>query len=164
MYLRQRQSKANKGTPAPIAPPLQPAPVRLGLICREGVNGEGHTQGRQHGSGLGGLLTPDRVETTPIPAVTCRSKRCVCGLPHSCLAPYGIQEQSINLLSCLCLGNTDGLGWAGWLAEDYQTGQRCAGRHAVIDGFALRAEAVIPKPGGDAHGLALEICPLFFHH
>lgn len=32
----------------------------------------------------------------------------------------------------------------------------------MIDGFALRAEAVIPKPGGDAHGLGLKICP--FHH
>lgn len=49
-------------------------------------------------------------------------------------------------------------GHSAGLADEPER-QRCAGRHAVIDGFALRAEAVIPKPGGDAHGLALEICP-----
>lgn len=46
--LQQRQQQA-PGTP-PVAlglPPPKPAPVRLGLICREGVNGEGASQGKR---------------------------------------------------------------------------------------------------------------------
>lgn len=84
----------------------------------------------------------------------------------ACLLPalHRMGSRSNQSICCRACAWATRMGWAGlgWLAEDYQTGQRCAGRHAVIDGFALRAEAVIPKPGGDAHGLALEICPLFF--
>lgn len=45
---------SNKGTHLRLSAPLsaQPAPVRLGLICREGVMGRGHRAGK-HGSGLG---------------------------------------------------------------------------------------------------------------
>lgn len=51
MYLHNKQAKQTRALP-PIVPPSQPAPVRLGLICREGVMGRGHRAGK-HGSGLG---------------------------------------------------------------------------------------------------------------
>lgn len=59
MVFEKLPSTNKQARALPMGPCLpKPAPVRLGLICREGVNGEG-PQGRRHAAAAHGFRIGD---------------------------------------------------------------------------------------------------------
>ena len=123
----------------------QPAPVRLGLICREGG---GHGEGAPRADGRAGrtvidwgLLTPDKVETT--------RPSCNVSFQRGAWARYCDPGRVIILCAWALLGQ----------CFSFSRRRGCAGRQRGdrrIGPAWLKLS--FQNLGGDVHGLGLKIC------